>query len=85
MLHVWQVIPRCLHLRMLCAVPQSTNPPAACAPGPNNQLVSLKEVLMLGRLLNRTVIIPDIKTHSSERGGSVPFRIGFKEVRPRNA
>ncbi|KAG2489414.1 hypothetical protein HYH03_012053 [Edaphochlamys debaryana] len=47
--------------------------------GPNNQITGLKEALVLGRLLNRTVVVHDIRNiyHDAKKGG-VKGRMGFK-------
>ncbi|KAG2489412.1 hypothetical protein HYH03_012051 [Edaphochlamys debaryana] len=47
--------------------------------GPNNQIAGLKEALVLGRLLNRTVVVHDIRNiyHDAKKGG-VKGRMGFK-------
>ncbi|KAG2489413.1 hypothetical protein HYH03_012052 [Edaphochlamys debaryana] len=49
--------------------------------GPNNQVAGLKEALVMGRLLNRTVVVQDIRNiyHDAKKGG-VNGRMDFKLV-----
>ena len=37
-----------------------------CCTGPNNQIAGLKEALVLGQLLNRTVVVHDLLNHYTE-------------------
>ncbi len=43
-------------------------------------MVSLKEVLALAEILNRTVIVPDVRKHSLEKDKSIPWRLPFGDV-----